>query len=258
MKRIILVILALSVAFLHAQAPAQSASFTRVNGTNSFTSSSLSMGKEDFGNFDHRKWTTFKHFKRYQFGAHTFFHAQGNGSKMADADWAFEFDIDAQDRPAMLIFMSRTSFGRFTGNKTLRDTNWHSIKFDVDLDNPVASERIRITVDRVRLTAYGPVNYPNGLLPVRECPFPISIGGNSTPTNPANYYFPGNMVNMAFFSGRNPDIDELTTPDNKPKDIGQVLNLWSLVRGDGFPIEQDEVLPTNWTNKNVTYSNDVP
>lgn len=258
MKKMMLIILMGSVALLHSQAPAQSASFTRVNGTNSFASSSLSMSREDFGNFDHWKFTVHAFFKRTQFGAHEFIMAQGNGSKLADADWAFETGLNAQDRPAVLFFMSPTKFGRFQSATICRDTNWHSFVLYIDIKNPVVTDKIRMFIDRIRQTALAPVNYPDGTMPMRECPFPVSIGGNSTPKNPANYYFPGKMVNVSLFSGTHPDINELITPDNKPKDIDNVPGLWSLVRGDGFPIEQDEVRPTNWINKNVTHSSDVP
>lgn len=255
MKKITILLFLIALG-LNAQSPAQSMYFNRNLKSN------LKMAKSDFGQLDRRTLSGVVWYKRYQTGVHSQNWALGNGSN-TNPEISFRCDFNPSNRLTLMIFRNglRDYYGKIESLPIYTDkTGWHRIQWAIDLNNPVASDRIRIYHDGSRITTFNYAKYPNGLYDLAEFNHPISLGGDSPAgnTGSATSYFPGKMCMAAIFSGRIPYDSELAWQDGSPKDFGSSPNLKCLIRGDAFPLTDDEILTANWTNSNVDYSDDVP
>ena len=211
---------------------------------------SLSATVAQIGQLDSNCFSGFFHFKLDSKGVHRFFQAKGTGNyppyRPPPYSWSWYCDINPSGKLTLTVTKDAvTRQGYIESAATVLDTNSHTLQWAVDVKNPVMTNRMVMWLDRKRV-ATGYTQWPT--VPVFQGPDVTWIGGAGTATN--MYSFAGKLYNVALFSGRIPGIDELTTTNNGARDLSGVSNLWSLVRGDGLPLEQDAKQPVQWKNNN--------
>lgn len=248
MKKMILALaLTFSVCLL-SFGQTQSLSFTRSANTN------LSISSTDFGAFSPTTVSFGCKFKRTGVGVHSEFSSRSNGIfNQITSHWSWFMDIGPDDHPELIVAGGPTGqvrLGFIEGANNLRDNLVHTIRGDVDLANPVASERMRLWIDGARVTSFIYTQFPQPGATLYQGDVPTYIGGNSPIGQPQNYYLQGYVENSWIMSGRNPSAGE-TVDVNSP-------NVISFIRGDSNPISLDAKSGKLWNNNGVLYGPPLP
>ena len=248
-----------------AQGPTQSMQFRRFKNGTLITGTSLVISSQDFGDYNRRKFSFGAKIKRTGFGVHSFTWCKSNGSNtlFLFPHWSWRLDINPSDHLALTIYggpQGQSQIGYVEAKQSLRDLNVRAIQGDIDFDNPIASERLRLYINGVRVTQFHYTQWPTATAQIYDGDEPVSLGGNSLPQNSgsAHYYFNGFMENAWFVSGRNPSPSEINNPNGTSKDLKNLPDIWALVEGDDNPLSLDAASGDIWINNGVTYGQDLP
>ena len=238
--------------------------FTRVPKNNPPTlgigGNNLSMTQSDFGGMNNvKKFAMFIEYSRTQYGIHDPFIIIGTASGLRP-DYALAFEINPSDHMAMTIFQGASGqikAGAIESGSTYRNQNAHKVLFCIDVDEPIDSNRLRITVDGVNIIPAGWKKWPQKGVALHIPDAPVWIGGYGIPGNrdgsgPDNTFFAGWMKNVMIFRGGCPAWSDIIDQYGNVRNAASILslpNLVSFLPGNQSPLEDDLKLTPNWKNQ---------